>query len=89
MTDDKGRERRELNPHLRIMVDGLGDPFVQMDFSTGTDAGLSPEQTEQLALKMIAAAGAARARASVIRNQLLLGVPLDRATSFADGLLNY
>ena len=83
MTDDQV----PLNPQIHIGVDGCGDPFLLLHIVTPPGTMISADAADQLALKILAAAAAARVRAGVVRDQLLAGVDPGSAVQFVNGLL--
>lgn len=84
MTDDGPLE---VDPHIQIGVDGVGDPFVICQIVLPPGRGLTADMAEQLALKLLAAAAASRVRAGIVRDQLLAGVEPKAAVQFVNGLL--
>lgn len=88
MTDDQGSEGEVIDLGVQIGVDGYGDPFVTVNITTPPGRGLTATQCDLLALKLLAAAAAARSRATIVQRQLLAGVPLADAVKFADEMLN-
>jgi hypothetical protein len=77
-----------LDPKIRIIIDHVGDPYIWLNIDLPMEAALSAEQLEQLALKMIAAAAAARMRATLARKQMLAGVPPTEAIAFTRDLMD-
>lgn len=68
-------ERIEVDPKIRVGTDVFGDPIVQVDLVTPTGCAMTPETTEQIALKLLAAAAFARNRAGCYRKLVLDGMP--------------
>ena len=87
-TDDQEQGPVEFEPKLRLIIDQVGDPYVWVQILMPVEAALTAEQCEQVALKMLAAAAAARARAGVVRKQLFAGVPGTDAVRFASEMLD-
>jgi hypothetical protein len=77
-----------LDPQIRIIIDQLGDPYVWLNIQMPMEAAMSADQCDQLALKILAAAAAARARAAVTRKQLFAGTPPLEAIAFTRDLLD-
>ena len=78
----------EFEPKLRLIIDQLGDPYVWVNIEMPVEAALTADQCEQVALKMLAAAAASRARAGVVRKQLFAGVAAIDAVRFASEMLD-
>jgi hypothetical protein len=85
MTDDP--ERTVVDPQIQIGVDNCGDPFIRCNIKTPEGAAFSAEMADQLGLQLIAAAAAARVRASAIRKQLLAGATAETAVHLVNSLL--
>lgn len=77
-----------LDPQIRIIIDQLGDPYVWLNIQMPMEAAMSADQCDQLALKILAASAAARARAAVTRKQLFAGTPAQEAIAFTRDLLD-
>lgn len=73
MTDDP--KAQEVDPKIRVGTDAFGDPILTIDLVTPPGCAMTPETTEQMALKMLAAAAYARNRAGAFRQLLLDGMP--------------
>jgi hypothetical protein len=76
-----------LDMHIEIGVDAVGDPFVIFQIALPPGGALTAEMTDQLALKLLAASAASRARASVVRKQLLAGIPAGEAVAFVNDIM--
>lgn len=74
MNDDQ-EQSQEIDPKICIGVDSFGDPILTVDLVTPAGHGMTPETAETIALKLMAAAAAARARAGLMRGMLLDGMP--------------
>lgn len=81
------QEGTPLKEQIQIGVDQFGDPFVKLAIETPGATALSADACDQLALKLIAAAAAARVRATVIQRQLLTGAQPGDAVAFVNQLL--
>lgn len=77
-----------IDPHIQIGVDAFGDAFVICHIVMPPGSALSADNTEQLALKLLAAASAARMRAALVRKQLLEGIPPADAVAFVNSMLD-
>lgn len=72
MNDNDGQEQ-EVDPKIQIGTDAFGDPILIVDLVTPQGCAMTPETVEQIALKLMAAAATARARAGLMRGMLLDG----------------
>ena len=84
MTDP---ERSVVDPRIQIGVDSCGDPFIICQIAIPPGHALTAEMADQLGLQLIAAAAAARVRATVVRNQLLAGASAHDAVMLVNQLL--
>lgn len=65
----------EVDPKIRVGTDVFGDPILQVEMTTPPGYAMTPQMTEHLALKLLAAAAYARTRAGAFRQLLLDGMP--------------
>jgi hypothetical protein len=70
---DNDDQAQEIDPKIRIGTDVFGDPIITVDLVTPPAHAMAPETAELIALKLMAAAAAARARAGLMRGMLLDG----------------
>lgn len=80
-------EQIPMAPRIQIGVDPCGDPFLLLHIVTPPGTFISADAVDQLALKLVAAAAAARLRAGIVRDQLLAGADTGEAVAFVNGLL--
>lgn len=66
-------EQEEIDPRIKIGTDTFGDPIITVNLVTPPDCAMTPETAELIALKLMAAAATARARAGLMRGMLLDG----------------
>lgn len=76
-----------VDPSIRIGTDTYGDPILNITLVMRPTHGMSPETAEQLALKILAAAATARARAGTLRTMILDGATEEDARRLVDKYL--
>lgn len=85
-TEHFGAER-VLETDLQIGVDALGDPFVRCNVQMGPETAFTAEMADQFALQLLAAAAAARTRATIVQRRMLAGEHPSAAVAFVNRLL--
>lgn len=84
---DNDDQAQEIDPKIQIGTDVFGDPIITVNLVTPSDSAMSPETAELIALKLMAAAAAARSRAGLMRSMLLDGASDVEARRAADKYL--